>query len=155
MFFLKGPVHKLSALSKVIAWCWTGSKPLPEPTMTKMTLQGDNEFTLDVQNCFQDINMHLHFPPCLNSEMYNSLKFFFNEKLVPAYVVESRLLMTWWCLELGYWEPWHCPIGLCHCQCWRVRFITKIYMNIVIGLDSYWFAITLWLCLFWCGWYDM
>ena len=34
-FVPKGPIDNKSALLRVMAWCWTGDKPLPEPNLTK------------------------------------------------------------------------------------------------------------------------
>ena len=36
-FVLKGPIHNKAALVQVMAWRWTGDKPLPEPMLTQFT----------------------------------------------------------------------------------------------------------------------
>ena len=36
-FVPKGPINKKSALFQVMADCWTGEKPLPEPMLTQFT----------------------------------------------------------------------------------------------------------------------
>ena len=33
----KSPIDNKPALVHVMAWCWTGDKPLPEPMMTQFT----------------------------------------------------------------------------------------------------------------------
>ena len=33
-FVPKGPINNKSALVQVMAWCWTGDKPLTEPMLT-------------------------------------------------------------------------------------------------------------------------
>ena len=37
MFVPKGPIDNKSALVQVMAWCWTGDKPLPVPMLDKFT----------------------------------------------------------------------------------------------------------------------
>ena len=36
-FVPKGPIDSKSALVQVMAWRWTGIKPLPEPMLTQFT----------------------------------------------------------------------------------------------------------------------
>ena len=36
-FIVMGPITNNSALAQVMASCWTGQKPLPEPMMTQFT----------------------------------------------------------------------------------------------------------------------
>ena len=36
-FVPKGPIDSKSALVQVVAWCWTGDKPLPESVLTQLT----------------------------------------------------------------------------------------------------------------------
>ena len=36
-FVPMSPIDNMSALVQVMVWCWTGSKPLPEPILTKFT----------------------------------------------------------------------------------------------------------------------
>ena len=36
-FVRKGPVDIKPALAQVMAWCQTGDRPLPEPTLTQFT----------------------------------------------------------------------------------------------------------------------
>ena len=36
-FVLEGPTDNKSALVQVMAWCWTDTKPLPEPMLTQFT----------------------------------------------------------------------------------------------------------------------
>ena len=33
----KGPVDSMSPLVQIMAWHWTGDKPLPEPVMSQVT----------------------------------------------------------------------------------------------------------------------
>ena len=37
LFIPKGSIDKKSALVRVMAWCRTGDKPLPEPRLTYLT----------------------------------------------------------------------------------------------------------------------
>ena len=36
-FVLHGPMYNKAALIQVMAWYWTGYKPLPEPMLTQFT----------------------------------------------------------------------------------------------------------------------
>ena len=36
-FVLRSPTDNKPALVQVMAWCWTGDKPLPEAMLTKFT----------------------------------------------------------------------------------------------------------------------
>ena len=36
-FVGRSPIDNKPALVQVVAWCWTGYKPLPEPMMTQFT----------------------------------------------------------------------------------------------------------------------
>ena len=36
-FVPKGPIDNKAALVQVMAWSWTGDKPLPEPMLTQFT----------------------------------------------------------------------------------------------------------------------
>ena len=36
-FVPKGPIDNKAALVQVMAWRWTGNKPLPEPVLTQFT----------------------------------------------------------------------------------------------------------------------
>ena len=52
---LRSPIDKKSALVRVMAWRWTGDKPLPEPMMTQFTdalLEGDELTPLSVSHLF-------------------------------------------------------------------------------------------------------
>ena len=34
-FVPKGPINKIPTLVQIMAWCWSGTKPLSEPMMVK------------------------------------------------------------------------------------------------------------------------
>ena len=47
-FVLKGQINNIAALVRIMAWCWPGNQPLPEPTMVNLLIHmslGLNELT--------------------------------------------------------------------------------------------------------------
>ena len=51
-FVPKSPIDNKSALVQVMAWCWTGDKPLPEPMMTQFNdayMWHQGEMSKDIQ----------------------------------------------------------------------------------------------------------
>ena len=117
------PIYNKSALVEVRAWCWIGSKPWSELTMSKVLWCKFQSFGLDTQflqqNCLYSSNISASFFPAVQMMCNNNV----------SHKFDSNSHFTWSNLQQQ-----HVLGVLCQWQVWRTgisNYIPQILWDVI------------------------
>ena len=89
----KGPINNIPALVQMMAWCWTGDKPLSEPMMT--------QFSDTYMRHSASVSRYLAVVGSLQQHCWLLII------KLPSYIIYFFFYFRAWCIDF-----WYCSHGL-------------------------------------------